>query len=53
MFPVGDANAGGANVKMARLMVASLWCSWVEVKFDVDCIGGEEVMVVVCVWLKV
>ena len=39
MFPKGDANAGGADVKMAVLVVASVWCEVVEIELDVNGVG--------------
>ena len=44
MFTVWYADGSGAQIKVAMLMVASLWCVGVEVEFDVD---GEKVVVVV------
>ena len=44
MFTVWYADGSGAQIKVAMLMVASLWCDGVEVEFDVD---GEKVVVVV------
>ena len=51
MFSVWDADASGANIKMAVLVVASLWGGGVEVEFDIHCIGREKVVVVVSVRL--
>ena len=39
MFPVWDANASGADVKVAVLVIAALWGGGVEVELDVDGIG--------------
>ena len=36
VFSVWDADGGGTHIKVATLMVASLWCDGVEVEFDVD-----------------
>ena len=51
MFSVWDADASGANIKVAMLVVASLWGRGVEVEFDIHCIGRKEVVVVVSVRL--
>ena len=53
MFPVRDADASRANVKVAVLVVAALWDGGVEVEFDIYCIGGEKVVIVVGVRLNV
>ena len=53
MFPVRDANACRADVKVAVLVVAALWGSGVEIQFDINCIGGEKIVVVVRVRLDV
>ena len=53
VFPVGDANACGADIEVAMLVIASLRCNWVEVEFDIDSVGGEEVVIMVCVGLYV
>ena len=49
MFPVWDANASRADIEMAMLVVAAVWCGGVEVEFDIHCIGREKVVVVVSV----
>ena len=36
---MGNANAGGADIEVAVLMVASVRCKGVEVKLDVNGIG--------------
>ena len=51
MFSVWDADASGANVKVAVLMVASLWGGGIEVEFDIHCIGREKVVIVVSLGL--
>ena len=53
VFPVWDADASRADVEMAVLVVAALWGGWVEVEFDIHCIGREKVVVVVSVRLDV
>ena len=47
MLSVGNANSCGAHIKVAMLVVASLRLNGVEMEFDVNGIGGEEVVVVV------
>ena len=47
MFPVRDADASGADVKVAMLVVASLGGGSVEVEFDIDCVGGEKIVVMI------
>ena len=49
VFSVWYADGSGAHIKVAMLMVASLWCASVEVEFDVNGVGGEKVVVVVSV----
>ena len=49
MFAVGNANGCGAHIEVAMLMVAALRLVRIEVELDVNGIGGEEVVVVVCV----
>ena len=51
MVSVWDADASGANVKVAVLMVASLWGGGIEVEFDIHCIGREKVVIVVSLGL--
>ena len=46
---MGNANSCGADVEVAMLVVAAMGWVWVEVEFDVNGIGGEEVVVVVSV----
>ena len=46
---MGNANGCGANIEVAMLMVAALRLVRIEVELDVNGIGGEEVVVVVCV----
>ena len=53
MFPVWDADASGADVEMAVLVVAALRGGGVEVEFDIHCIGRKKVVVVVSVRLYV
>ena len=53
VFPVWDADASGADVEMAVLVVAALWGGGVEVEFDIHCIGRKKVVVVVSVRLYV
>ena len=53
MFPVWDADASGADIEMAMLVVAALWGGGVEVEFDIHCIGRKKVVVVVSVRLYV
>ena len=53
MFPVWDADASGADIKMAVLAVAALWGGGVEVEFDIHCIGRKKIVVVVSVRLDV
>ena len=53
MFPVRDANASRADVKVAMLGVAALWGGGVEVEFDIHCIGRKKIVVVVSVRLDV
>ena len=53
VFPVWDANACGADIEVTMLVIASLRCNWVEVEFDIDSVGGEEVVIMVCVGLYV
>ena len=53
MFPVRDADASGADVKVAMLVVASLGGGSVEVEFDIDCVGGEKSAVMISVRLDV
>ena len=53
VFPVWDANASRADIEMAMLVVAAVWCGGVEVEFDIYCIGREKVVVVVSVRLYV
>ena len=49
MFPVGDADAGGADIEVAMLMIASLRRESIEVKLDVNRVGSEKVVIMVCV----
>ena len=49
VFAVGNANGCGAHIEVAMLMVAALRLVRIEVELDVNGIGGEEVVVVVCV----
>ena len=49
IFSMWNASSCGANVEMAMLVVASMWWLEVEVEFDIDRIGGEEVVVMVSV----
>ena len=53
MFPVRDADASRADVKVAMLVVAALGGGRVEVEFDTHCIGGEKIVVVISVRLDV
>ena len=53
MFPVRDADASRADVKVAMLVVAALGGGSVEVEFDIDCIGGEKIVVMISVRLDV
>ena len=53
MFPVRDADASGADVEVAMLVVASLGGGSVEVEFDIDCVGGEKIVVMIGVRLDV
>ena len=46
---MGNANSCGADVEVAMLVVAAMGWVRVEVEFDVDRIGREEVVVVVSV----
>ena len=49
MFPVGDADAGGADIEVAMLMVTALRWEGVEIELDVNRVGGEKVVIMVCV----
>ena len=53
MFPVWDANASRADIEMAMLVVAAVWCGGVEVEFDTHGIGRKKVVVVIGVGLYV
>ena len=53
MFPVGDADASRADVKVAVLVVAALGGGGVEIELDIHCIGGEKIVVVIGVRLDV
>ena len=53
MFPVRDADASRADVKVAMLVVAALGGGRVEVEFDIHGIGGEKIVVVISVRLDV
>ena len=46
---MGYANGSGAHIVVAVLVVTTLWSDGVEVEFDVNWVGGEEVVVVVSV----
>ena len=50
MLTAGNVYGGGANVEGALLMVAAMWWLDVEVEFDVNGIGGKEVVVAVGMW---
>ena len=47
MFPVWDANASRADIEMAMLMAAAVWCVGVEVEFDIHGVGRKKVVVVI------
>ena len=53
MFSVRDADAGGADIEMAVLVVATVRCSGVEIEFDIHSVGREKIVVVVGVGLYV
>ena len=53
MFPVWDADASRADIEVAMLVIAAVRCGGVEVEFDIHCIGGKEVVVVIGVRLYV
>ena len=53
MFPVQDADASRTDVKVATLVVAVLGGGSVEVEFDIDCVGGEKIAVMISVRLDV
>ena len=42
-----DADASGANIKVAMLVVTAMWWNGVEVEFDVNGVLGKKVVVVV------
>ena len=48
-----DADAGGADVEMATLVVAAVRCGGVEVEFDIHSVGKKKIAVVIGVWLYV
>ena len=50
VLTAGNVYGGGANVEGALLMVAAMWWLDVEVEFDVNGIGGKEVVVAVGMW---
>ena len=50
MFPVRDADASRADVKVAMLVVAALGGGR---EFDIHCVGGEKIVVVISVRLDV
>ena len=44
MFPVRDANSCRAHIEVAMLVVATVRFQDVELEFDVNRVGGEEVV---------
>ena len=46
-----DANASGADIEMAMLVVTAVWCGGVEVQFDINSIGRKKIVVVIGMWL--
>ena len=49
VFPLGDADAGGANVGMSVLLILVRCVMLIEVEFGINCIGLCEHVVVVSV----
>ena len=53
VFPMWDANASGADIEMAMLVIAAVRCGGVEVEFDIHSVGRKKIAVVIGVWLYV